>query len=102
MSIGGDGAVTQGSASVVVLLEELFKAGYVLDPECSLFIKAQLTIAGILTELDPSLDQDKLVRKKTAGLVMKEIPKRLAVLPAWKYRGYRSMLSNGEVFREIF
>ncbi len=84
------------------LLEELFKAGYVLDPEFSLFIKAQLTIAGILRELDPTLDQDKLVRKKTIGLVMKEIPKRLAVLPAWKYRGYRSMLSNGEVFREIF
>ena len=49
-----------------------------------------------MTELDPSLDQDKIVRKKTAGPVMKEIPKRLAVLPAWKYRGYRSMLSNGD------
>jgi len=84
------------------LLEELLKAGYVLDPEFSLFIKAQLTIAGILRELDPTLDQDKLVRKKTIGLVMKEIPKRLALLPAWKYRGYRSMLSNGDLFREIF
>ena len=85
-----------------VLLDELFKAGYVLDPEFSLFIKAQLTIAGILRELDPTLNQDKLVRQETAGLIMKEFPKRLALLPAWNYRGYRSMLSNGEVFRQIF
>ena len=84
------------------LLAELFTAGYVLDPQFSLFIKSQLTIAGILRELDPSLNQSKLVRKKTRGLVMKELPKRLLLLPAWNYRGYRSMLSNGDVFREIF
>ncbi len=84
------------------LLGELFKAGYVLDPQFSLFIKSQVTIAGILRELDPTLNQDKLVKKKTGGLVRKEFPKRLALLPAWNYRGYRSMLSNGDVFREIF
>jgi ubiquinone biosynthesis protein len=84
------------------LLEELFKAGYVLEPQFSLFIKSQLTIAGILRELDPTLNQSKLVRKKTTGLIMKEFPKRLVLLPAWNYRGYRSMLSNGDVFREIF
>jgi predicted unusual protein kinase regulating ubiquinone biosynthesis (AarF/ABC1/UbiB family) len=84
------------------LLEELFKAGYVLEPQFSLFIKSQLTIAGILRELDPSLNHSKLVRKKTTGLIMKEFPKRLVLLPAWNYRGYRSMLSNGDVFAEIF
>ena len=84
------------------LLEELFKAGYVLEPQFSLFIKSQLTTAGILRELDPTLNQSKLVRKKTTGLIMKEFPKRLVLLPAWNYRGYRSMLSNGDVFREIF
>jgi ubiquinone biosynthesis protein len=84
------------------LLGELFKAGYVLDPQFSLFIKSQLTIAGILRELDPALNQDQLVKKKTRGLVRKEFPKRLVLLPAWNYRGYRSMLSNGDVFREIF
>ena len=84
------------------LLEELFKAGYVLEPQFSLFIKSQLTIAGILRELDPTLNQSKLVRKKTNGLIMKEFPKRLVLLPAWNYRGYRSMLSNGDIFREIF
>jgi ubiquinone biosynthesis protein len=84
------------------LLEELFKAGYVLEPQFSLFIKSQLTIAGILRELDPALNQSKLVRKKTTGLIMKEFPKRLVLLPAWNYRGYRSMLSNGDVFGEIF
>jgi ubiquinone biosynthesis protein len=84
------------------LLEELFKAGYALEPQFSLFIKSQLTIAGILRELDPTLNQNKLVRKKTTGLIMKEFPKRLVLLPAWNYRGYRSMLSNGDIFREIF
>jgi ubiquinone biosynthesis protein len=84
------------------LLEELFRAGYVLEPQFSLFIKSQLTIAGILRELDPALNQSKLVRKKTTGLIMKEFPKRLVLLPAWNYRGYRSMLSNGDVFGEIF
>src|SRR4029434_1414106 len=55
------------------LLEELFKAGYVLEPQFSLFIKSQLTIAGILRELDPALNQSKLVRKKTTGLSMYEV-----------------------------
>jgi ubiquinone biosynthesis protein len=84
------------------LLEELFKEGYVLDSQFSLFIKSQVTIAGILRELDSTLNQDKLVKKNVGGLVMKEFPKRLALLPAWNYRGYRSMFSNGDVFREIF
>ena len=84
------------------LLAELFKAGYVLDSQFSLFIKSQVTIAGILRELDSTLNQDKLVKKNVSGLVMKEFPKRLALLPAWNYRGYRSMLSNGDVFRDIF
>jgi hypothetical protein len=33
---------------------------------------------------------------------MREFPKRLVLLPAWNYRGYRSMLSNGDVFRQLF
>jgi ubiquinone biosynthesis protein len=84
------------------LLGELFKAGYVLDTQVSLFIKSQVTIAGVLRELDPTLNQDRLVKKNVSGLVRKECPKRLALLPAWNYRGYRSMLSNGDVFRQLF
>jgi hypothetical protein len=80
----------------------LFKAGYVLDSQFSLFIKSQVTVTGILRELDPTLNQDKLVKKKVSGLVRKEFPKRLVLLPAWNYRGYRSTLSNGDVFRQIF
>ena len=83
------------------LLGGLFKAGYVLDSQFSLFIKSQVTVAGILRELDPTLNQDKLVKKKVGGLVMKEFPKRLVLLPAWNYRGYRSTLSNGDVFRQV-
>jgi ubiquinone biosynthesis protein len=84
------------------LLGELLKAGYVLDTQFSLFIKSQVTIAGVLRELDPTLNQDKLAKKNVSGLVRKECPKRLALLPAWNYRGYRSMLSNGDVFRQLF
>ena len=84
------------------LLGELFKAGYVLDSQFSLFIKSQVTIAGVLRELDSTLNQDKLVKKKVSGLVRKEFPERLVLLPAWNYRGYRSTLSNGDVFRQIF
>jgi ubiquinone biosynthesis protein len=84
------------------LLGDLFRAGYVLDPQFVLFIKSQVTIAGILRDLDPTLNQDKLVEKQVRGLVIKEFPKRMALLPAWNYRGYRSMLSNGEVFRKMF
>ena len=84
------------------LLGELFKAGYVLDTQFSLFIKSQVTIAGVLRELDPTLNQDGLVKKNISGLVRKECPKRLALLLAWNYRGYQSMLSNGDVFRQLF
>ena len=59
-------------------------------------------IAGILRELDHALNQDQLVKKQPGGLVRKEFPKRLVLLPAWNYRGYQGMLSNGNVFRVIF
>jgi ubiquinone biosynthesis protein len=95
--------VNGGSYEVYnALLRELFKAGYVLDTQVSLFIKSMVTIVGVLRELDPTLNQDNLVKKKVSGLVRKECPKRLALLPAWNYRGYRSMLSNGDVFRQLF
>jgi ubiquinone biosynthesis protein len=102
--IVGQAVKVKGSSYEVynALLEELLKAGYVLDTQFSLFIKSQVTIAGVLRELDPTLNQDKLAKKNVSGLVRKECPKRLALLPAWNYRGYRSMLSNGDVFRQLF
>ena len=84
------------------LLEQLLKNGFPLDDEMSLFIKAQVTVAGILKTLDPTLSQDEMVKRKVKSLVMREFPKRVLLFPAWNYRGYRSMLSNGDVFSYAF
>ncbi len=84
------------------LIEKLTTAGYVLDGNFSLYIKSQLTLAGIHKELDPSLNPDKFLNKKVGRQVLKEFPKRLLLLPAWHYRGYRSLLSNGDVFSRVF
>ena len=61
-----------------------------------------LTIAGILKTLDPTLDQDDLIQKKVTSLVKKEMPKRILLWPAFTYKGYRSMLSNNDVCRQVF
>jgi ubiquinone biosynthesis protein len=80
-------------------LEELL-VGYATKFSLNLFIKAQVTMAGILTELDPALDQDAYLLQRIASLVKKEIPKRLLFtiwFPAWNSHSYRSLLSNGDV-----
>ena len=84
------------------ILEKLVMAGYPVDSRMSLYIKSQVTLAGIFRELDPSLNQDKYLKKRVSRQVLKELPKRLLLLPAWHYRGYRSMLSNGDVLGEVF
>jgi ubiquinone biosynthesis protein len=87
------------------LLMGLIEEGHATKFNLNLFIKSQITIAGILAELDPTLDQDKYLRQRVAGLVKKEFPKRILQtlwFPAWNSRSYRSMLSNQDVFDELF
>jgi ubiquinone biosynthesis protein len=82
------------------LLVGLIDEGYATKFSLNLFIKAQVTMAGILTELDPAFDQDKYLLQQVASLVRKEIPKRLLFtiwFPAWNSHSYRSLLSNGDV-----
>lgn len=88
-------------ATFGALLERLLAAGYGVDANMSLFIKSQLTLEGIFRELDPTLDQDRFLRSKTTRQVIREFPKRMLLLPAWNYRGYRSLLSNGDVVSDI-
>jgi ubiquinone biosynthesis protein len=83
------------------LIEELAKAGFVLDTNLTLYIKSQATLAGIYRELDPNLKADKFIEGLASKQVMKEFPKRLLFLPAWNYRGYRSLMSNGDVFEQM-
>lgn len=84
------------------LVVRLMKAGFVLDPNLSLFIKSQVTLMGIYRELDPSLNPDRYLETRARNRVLQEFPKRLVLLPAWNYRGYRSLMSNGDVFAYVF
>ena len=84
------------------LVVRLTKAGFVLDPNLSLFIKSQVTLMGIYRELDPSLNPDRYLETRARNRVLREFPKRLVLLPAWNYRGYRSLMSNGDVFEYVF
>src|SRR5262245_4464876 len=83
------------------LLVSLIDEGYATKFSLNLFIKSQITMAGILTELDPAFDQDKYLSDRVSSLVKREIPKRLLFtiwFPAWNSHSYRSLLSNGDVF----
>ncbi len=81
------------------LLFGLIEQGYATKFSLNLFIKSQITIAGELFELDPNLNQDDLLDKQVTAMVKKELPKRFICLAfCWNSRGYRSMLSNGDVW----
>jgi ubiquinone biosynthesis protein len=87
-------------AALEELLVSLIDQGYATKFSLNLFIKSRITIAGILTELDPALDQDRYLSEHVRRLVKREIPKRLLYtiwFPAWNSRNYRSLLSNGDV-----
>ena len=84
------------------VLELLIQEGYKLDSRFALFTKSQLTIVGILAELDPEFDQMAYSQKKVSAQVKREIPKRLLFLPAWNYHGYKSMMSNEDVKDYLF
>ncbi len=86
------------------LLVGLIDEGYATKFSLNLFIKSRITIAGILTELDPALDQDRYLSQHVRSLVKREIPKRLLYtiwFPAWNSRNYRSLLSNGDVLAAL-
>jgi ubiquinone biosynthesis protein len=83
------------------LLVGLIQQGYATKFSLTLFIKSQITIAGALAELDPTLKQDDLLQKQVRALVKKELPKRVWCtiwFPCWKSHGYTSLLSNGDVW----
>jgi ubiquinone biosynthesis protein len=81
------------------LLFGLIEQGYATKYSLNIFIKSQITIAGELYELDPTLKQDDLLEQQVTALVKKEIiPKRLfCMLFCYNSHGYTSLLSNGDV-----
>jgi len=87
------------------LIFRLGKDGYVLRFNITLFIKSQVTIAGILAGLDPTLNQDDYLMNRARGLVVRELPKHLLNtiwFPAWNSHNYRSMLSNEDIKDVVF
>jgi ubiquinone biosynthesis protein len=87
------------------LLLALIQEGYATRFNLNLFVKSQVTISGILAELDPTFKQDDYVEKRISGLVWRELPKRLLYtlwFPAWNSRSYRSLVSNEDIKDFIF
>ncbi len=86
------------------LVVGLATAGFQTRFNVALFIKSQITIAGILLELDPDFDQDDYLLDRATGLVWREFPKHMlntVWFPAWNSHNYRSMLSNEDI-RDIW
>ncbi len=99
-------AVVEGSGSQEMfalldeLLTELARVGFRIRYSAAIFIKSQLTIAGILKELDPDFDQDDYVMDRIQGQVFREIGPRLlrtVWFPSWNSHEYRTLLSNEDV-----
>ncbi len=82
------------------LIVALTQRGFQIPLNLVLFVKSQLTIEGILLQLDPDLKHDECLMRRVSGQVFKELPKRLAYtlsVVGWNSRGYRSLLSNEDV-----
>lgn len=82
------------------LLTVLAREGYPIRFNTAIFIKSQLTIAGILVELDPEFKQGDYLMDRVEGQVFRETHTRLlrtVYFPAWNSHNYRSMMSNEDV-----
>ena len=87
--------VFQGLQDIVT---GLIEQGYQTKFDLNTFIKSQLTIAGELVDLDPTLRQDDLLAQQVTSMVKRELPKRIAcTIFCPNSRNYRSMLSNNDV-----
>ncbi|MFB3142547.1 MAG: AarF/UbiB family protein, partial [Acidobacteriota bacterium] len=82
------------------LMSKAAQRGYKIRFNIGLFIKSQITVGGILSELDPELNQDQYVMDRISDQVFKETPKRLLYtlwFPAWNSHSYPTQLSNEDV-----
>ncbi len=82
------------------LLTVLAREGYSIRFNTAMFIKSQLTIAGILVELDPEFKQGDYLMDRVSGQVFRETHTRLlrtVYFPAWNSHSYPSMMSNEDV-----
>jgi ubiquinone biosynthesis protein len=95
-SEGGEGMFERLDELITALARE----GHAVRYETAIFIKSQLTISGILKELDPDFAQDDYVMGRIQGQVLKELHVHLLRtlwFPDWNSHSYRSMMSNEDV-----
>ena len=82
------------------LITELGRQGFSIRFNAAIFIKSQLTIAGILVEPDPEFKQGDYLMSRVSGQVFKETPTRLlrtVYFPAWNSHNYKTLMSNEDV-----
>ena len=82
------------------LIATLAREGHSVRFNTTMFIKSQLTISGILAELDPEFEQDEYVMSRISSQVRRELHTRLlrtVYFPAWNSHDYTSMMSNEDV-----
>jgi ubiquinone biosynthesis protein len=79
--------------------------GHAIDHNLGLFIKSQITISGIVKELDPEFDGAQQLTSRLLAAVAGEWPARLrntVWFPGWTARPYPTMLSNEDVRLLLF
>lgn len=82
------------------MVTQLAEAGYKIPFHFALFVKSQVTAAGMLKELDAEFSQDDHIMNRLSDRVMLELPKRLLFavsIVGWNSHSYRSLLSNEDV-----
>ncbi|HSR66322.1 MAG TPA: AarF/UbiB family protein [Acidobacteriota bacterium] len=95
---------SRGKADPFTVLSDfitrLAQAGYRINFNLGLYIKAQITAIGILKELDPDFDLAGAATGRMGVMILKESPKRLlntVYFPGWTRHNYRSMVSNEDI-----
>ncbi|HSR51500.1 MAG TPA: AarF/UbiB family protein [Acidobacteriota bacterium] len=95
---------SRGKADPFTVLSDfitrLAQAGYRINFNLGLYIKAQITAIGILKELDPDFDLAGDATGRLGIMILKESPKRLlntVYFPNWTQHNYPSMVSNEDI-----
>lgn len=95
---------SKGKADPFTVLSDfitrLAQAGYRINFNLGLYIKAQITAIGILKELDPDFDLAGAATGRIGVMILKESPKRFlntVYFPGWTRHSYPSMVSNEDI-----
>ena len=83
------------------LVSALASAGYTVDGDILLYVKATYTIQGVIADLDPTFDTGDYMAAQVRNQILREMPKRLGNtvwIPGMWTHGYASMASNNDIW----